>query len=290
MNEATPMKTETLEQLLLLATATWDGNLISKDARDNLVRAGLVQRARGYNWLTVKGLEYLVDLQVLTTTPNAKAEAPIAQSADEVKAIRRIEKLDYVEELNKLVAERDAAIEQNTRDTAELDALRSENHGMRHDLGRIQRIIIDTGLTETQVPIGMVQSICDLAEARIADLAREKQAREEAEKEIRERAEDDSDELWLGAIARHWKALTGEYWDDRDGESREEAISANVGVIVDALAEANEREGKLREALSKSKCGRCYGLGWVSEAGYGNPLSSCPECKERAVALNLAQP
>lgn len=54
-----------LEQLRLLVTATWDGNLISKDARDNLVKAGLAQRAHGYNWITEKGIETLVNLHLL---------------------------------------------------------------------------------------------------------------------------------------------------------------------------------------------------------------------------------
>jgi len=54
-----------IEQLKLLLTATWDGNLISKDARDNLVKSGLAQRAFGYNWVTEKGVEYLVNLRLL---------------------------------------------------------------------------------------------------------------------------------------------------------------------------------------------------------------------------------
>lgn len=58
------MKPE-IEQLKLLITATWDGDLISKDARDHLVKVGLVQRAYGYNWLTEKGIEYLVNLRLL---------------------------------------------------------------------------------------------------------------------------------------------------------------------------------------------------------------------------------
>lgn len=55
----------TIEQLKLLATITHDGNLISKIARDNLVKAGLVQQAYGYNFLTGKGVEYLVNLGLL---------------------------------------------------------------------------------------------------------------------------------------------------------------------------------------------------------------------------------
>ena len=54
-----------IEQLKQLATATWDGNLLSKQYRDELVKAGLVQRAHGYNWITEKGLEYLVNLRLI---------------------------------------------------------------------------------------------------------------------------------------------------------------------------------------------------------------------------------
>lgn len=54
-----------LEPLAQLLTVTWDGNLMSKDARDRLVKCGLVERAHGYNWLTNKGIQYLVDLGAL---------------------------------------------------------------------------------------------------------------------------------------------------------------------------------------------------------------------------------
>lgn len=54
-----------IEQLRQLITATWDGNLISKSARDYLVEKGLAQRGFGYNWLTEKGMEYLITLRVL---------------------------------------------------------------------------------------------------------------------------------------------------------------------------------------------------------------------------------
>ncbi len=54
--------TEALKQLL---TATWDGNLISKENRDKLVQRGLAERGNGYNWITSKGIQYLVDLDLL---------------------------------------------------------------------------------------------------------------------------------------------------------------------------------------------------------------------------------
>lgn len=54
-----------IEQLKQLLAATWDGNLICKDYRDNLVKNGLAQRAYGYNWITEKGIKYLVNLHLL---------------------------------------------------------------------------------------------------------------------------------------------------------------------------------------------------------------------------------
>lgn len=54
------------EQLLLLFKgATWDGDLIDKQARDELVKAGLADRKRGYNFITAKGIEYLLDLGIV---------------------------------------------------------------------------------------------------------------------------------------------------------------------------------------------------------------------------------
>jgi hypothetical protein len=55
----------TIEQLKQLTSCTWDGNLISKSDRDELVKAGLAQRAHGWNWITEKGVEYLVNLKLL---------------------------------------------------------------------------------------------------------------------------------------------------------------------------------------------------------------------------------
>lgn len=55
-----------IEQLQLLCMLTWDGNLISKSYRDDLVKAGLAQRFNGgFNLITAKGIEYLFDLHLL---------------------------------------------------------------------------------------------------------------------------------------------------------------------------------------------------------------------------------
>ena len=53
---------ETIEQLKQLLTATWDGNLIGKPNRDELVRMGLAARAHGYNFITADGIRLLLDL------------------------------------------------------------------------------------------------------------------------------------------------------------------------------------------------------------------------------------
>ena len=54
-----------IEQLKQLATCTWDGNLISKGDRDELLKSGLTHYHRGWNWLSPKGIEYLLDLGLL---------------------------------------------------------------------------------------------------------------------------------------------------------------------------------------------------------------------------------
>lgn len=55
-----------LAQLTQLRTITWDGDLISKHDRDELQRAGLVERAYGYNFLTTEGVRFLLVLNVIS--------------------------------------------------------------------------------------------------------------------------------------------------------------------------------------------------------------------------------
>jgi hypothetical protein len=54
-----------IEQLQQLCTVTWDGNLISKTHRDNLVAAGYAERQNGYNVITANGLLVLHNLNLL---------------------------------------------------------------------------------------------------------------------------------------------------------------------------------------------------------------------------------
>ena len=51
-----------LEQLRQLRNATWDGNLISKDARTFLARHGLVVRFNGWQVVSKEGLAILETL------------------------------------------------------------------------------------------------------------------------------------------------------------------------------------------------------------------------------------
>lgn len=53
------------EQLSQLITATWDGNLISKHDRDELVIDGYVCRGSGFNVVTPKGIKLLDELKQL---------------------------------------------------------------------------------------------------------------------------------------------------------------------------------------------------------------------------------
>ncbi len=54
-----------IEQLSQLICTTWDGDLISKTDRDYLVESGLADRAKGFNFLTEKGVRLLVSMGLL---------------------------------------------------------------------------------------------------------------------------------------------------------------------------------------------------------------------------------
>lgn len=45
------------------------------------------------------------------------------------------------------------------------------------------------------------------------------------------------DEQWLDSIAAHWKHLTGNDWETKDGECREEGVQANVSAIFQYIEE-----------------------------------------------------
>lgn len=58
-------KNRTEQLLLLFRGVTWDGDLISKSDRSFLVKAGLAEQIRGYNLITPKGVQYLLDLGIV---------------------------------------------------------------------------------------------------------------------------------------------------------------------------------------------------------------------------------
>ena len=51
-----------IEQLQQLTTVTWDGDLISKTDRDELVKCGFAKRVLGWNYITEEGIRTLVFL------------------------------------------------------------------------------------------------------------------------------------------------------------------------------------------------------------------------------------
>lgn len=71
--------------------------------------------------------------------------------------------------------------------------------------------------------------------------------------QARERAEDDSDDLWLETIARIWKRHTGKPWDTRDGETREEGLTANIEALFDQYASLLTAAQGLAEACKATK-------------------------------------
>lgn len=56
-----------IEQLVALTTATWDGDLISKTARSELVRRGLAARGgNGFTVITPAGLDFLSGIKIIS--------------------------------------------------------------------------------------------------------------------------------------------------------------------------------------------------------------------------------
>lgn len=52
---------DTIHQLFINGP-TWDGNMVSKPDRDQGVKAGLIDRAEGFNWLTYSGVTLALEL------------------------------------------------------------------------------------------------------------------------------------------------------------------------------------------------------------------------------------
>lgn len=55
-----------IDQLLqLFCGVTWDGDLLDKTSRSELIKAGLAEKEDGYNLITRKGVRYLYRLGVV---------------------------------------------------------------------------------------------------------------------------------------------------------------------------------------------------------------------------------
>lgn len=54
-----------IEQLEQCLTATWDGDLVSKSERDNLVMQGYIVRCEGWNIISTNGIGALLKLKRL---------------------------------------------------------------------------------------------------------------------------------------------------------------------------------------------------------------------------------
>lgn len=61
------MNTGCLEQLIQLQNLTWDGNLISKGDRDNLLKNELIIKQDGFNVISKNGIILLKSLGILNT-------------------------------------------------------------------------------------------------------------------------------------------------------------------------------------------------------------------------------
>jgi hypothetical protein len=62
---AVNVNTSFLDQLCQLTKVTWDGDLISKNTRDELVKCGYANKINGYNFITSEGIVVLQNLGCL---------------------------------------------------------------------------------------------------------------------------------------------------------------------------------------------------------------------------------
>lgn len=54
-----------IEQLLQLTSLIWDGDLISKEHRDQLVSCGYAYRFGGYSIITAEGVDVIAKLRLI---------------------------------------------------------------------------------------------------------------------------------------------------------------------------------------------------------------------------------
>lgn len=55
-----------VEQCAQCMNATWDGDIINKRHRDELFKAGLINRRNGFNFISSKGIEWLLEIGVIS--------------------------------------------------------------------------------------------------------------------------------------------------------------------------------------------------------------------------------
>jgi hypothetical protein len=60
-----PSSAREVLRCLFLKGPTWDGNVPSKNGRDELVRLGYVERWNGWQWLTLAGIKFAVEVMLL---------------------------------------------------------------------------------------------------------------------------------------------------------------------------------------------------------------------------------
>ena len=58
-------KVEQDQLLQIFHGATWDGDLISKDARDSLHKRDLIARHKGYNIITIWGVDLVLSAKLV---------------------------------------------------------------------------------------------------------------------------------------------------------------------------------------------------------------------------------
>lgn len=54
-----------LEQLVQLLRVTWDGDLISKSDRDELIKVEYCSKCEGWNYITYEGIKALIKIGAL---------------------------------------------------------------------------------------------------------------------------------------------------------------------------------------------------------------------------------
>lgn len=74
-------------------------------------------------------------------------------------------------------------------------------------------------------------------------------------RELVEKTTNDIDEEWLSEIGTQWLKFTGKPWATRDGETRQEGLSSNVGALMQEIKKASvEVAWKERAEVAEKAC------------------------------------